>query len=566
MVERHRRPFLCHHALVQHHDTIRHRHRLHLVVGDVNDGRLQLAVQALQLRAHLHAERRIEVRQRLVEQDQRRLLDDGPADRHALALAAGKSGRTAVEIVGELQDLGDPFHLPADFRPRHLLQAEGETDVFGNAHMRIERIGLEHHGNAAFVGRHIVDALAIEDKITLVDAFKAGDHAQQRRLATSGRTDEDGEFPVFHRDVDAFDDLERTVEFANVSEIDHPFLFLISALHAARERLDEEAPRKAEGDDGGQQVDEGERRQQAVVDLVDAQEGAEETERQRLQLRRRQEDQRQQEVAPGRHEGEEPGGRQPRQRQRDQHPADALDERRPVHQRRLFVVPRQAVEEGLHDPERQRQLHRRQHQDQAEIAVDEAGPAHDVARIAAEDRPQHCRFGIVQRQQELVERHDEGRRRQHPDEQDRIEERQLPPGPGARQRITAEPGKYHDQQRGAADHEERVEQPLRSVLLGEDPDIIGEGPLLRPMEKKLRIAVKRGEQHPEERHGAENRDQRQGRIGDEVGTALVCAFARGNDGHLRPPPSWLAHRRCPGSARSRARRRRPRRHIPAGTP
>ena len=52
---------------------------------------------------------------------------------------------------------------------------------------------------------------------------------------------------------------------------------MISALHTARESLDEEAPRKAEGDDGGQQIDECKCGQQAVIDLVDAQEGAEET-------------------------------------------------------------------------------------------------------------------------------------------------------------------------------------------------------------------------------------------------------------------------------------------------
>ena len=88
-------------------------------------------------------------------------------------------------------------------------------------HMRIKRIGLEHHGDAALVGRHVVDALAVKDEVALVDAFEAGDHPQQRGLAAAGRADEDREFAVFDGDVDALDDLERTVEFANVSEIDH---------------------------------------------------------------------------------------------------------------------------------------------------------------------------------------------------------------------------------------------------------------------------------------------------------------------------------------------------------
>ena len=57
----------------------------------------RLPVQLLDLEAHLHAQLGVEVGQRLVEQEHRRLAHDGAAHRHALALAAGKLARLALE-------------------------------------------------------------------------------------------------------------------------------------------------------------------------------------------------------------------------------------------------------------------------------------------------------------------------------------------------------------------------------------------------------------------------------------------------------------------------------------
>jgi hypothetical protein len=51
----------------------------------------------------LHAQRRVEVRQRLVEQERLRLANDRAADRDALALAAGEFARPAVEVLRQVQ-------------------------------------------------------------------------------------------------------------------------------------------------------------------------------------------------------------------------------------------------------------------------------------------------------------------------------------------------------------------------------------------------------------------------------------------------------------------------------
>ena len=73
-------------------------------MGDVDHGRAKLLVQPRQLDPHLHAQLRVEVGQRLVEQEHLRVADDGAADRDALPLAAREFLRMPVEQRLELED------------------------------------------------------------------------------------------------------------------------------------------------------------------------------------------------------------------------------------------------------------------------------------------------------------------------------------------------------------------------------------------------------------------------------------------------------------------------------
>ena len=91
----------------QHRDARRQRHRLFLVVGDEDEGLVELAVQAVEFGAHVKPQQRIEVGQRLVHQADRRLPHQRTGDRDALRLAAGKLRRLAVQIVADPQKVGD---------------------------------------------------------------------------------------------------------------------------------------------------------------------------------------------------------------------------------------------------------------------------------------------------------------------------------------------------------------------------------------------------------------------------------------------------------------------------
>ncbi len=86
---------------VHHGDHVRQGERLGLVVGHVNGGDAELALNALQLEAHALAQLGIEVRQRLVEEKKPRLHHQRAGQRKTLLLAARQLGRGAVDEIVE---------------------------------------------------------------------------------------------------------------------------------------------------------------------------------------------------------------------------------------------------------------------------------------------------------------------------------------------------------------------------------------------------------------------------------------------------------------------------------
>src|SRR5207244_4474908 len=103
---------------VHDRDAIAHRHRLDLVVRDVDRRPADTLVQLLQHRTRLDAQLRIEVRERLVHEEDRRLARDRPSDRDALALTARELLRLALQELREAEQLADLVHAPLDLRLR----------------------------------------------------------------------------------------------------------------------------------------------------------------------------------------------------------------------------------------------------------------------------------------------------------------------------------------------------------------------------------------------------------------------------------------------------------------
>ena len=82
------RAHLLNPAVIHDHDLGGEGHRLDLIVRDVDHRRAEIPVELGDLEARVDAKRCVEIRERLVEQEDARVAHDGPADGHALSLAA----------------------------------------------------------------------------------------------------------------------------------------------------------------------------------------------------------------------------------------------------------------------------------------------------------------------------------------------------------------------------------------------------------------------------------------------------------------------------------------------
>jgi hypothetical protein len=189
-----------------HHGyAVTHGHRLDLVVGDVEGGGADVGQEARELGAQLHAQLRVQVRQRLVHQEHLRLTDDRAAHRHALALATREGARLALQELLEAEDPGRVLNATVDLVLRHLLEPQPEGDVVVDRQVRVERVALEDHGDVAIARGNVVDDALADSHDSLRHFLEAGDHAQGGRLAAAGRADEHHELPVGNAEVEVRD-------------------------------------------------------------------------------------------------------------------------------------------------------------------------------------------------------------------------------------------------------------------------------------------------------------------------------------------------------------------------
>jgi hypothetical protein len=97
-------------------------------VGDEHGRDPEVGQQPLYLGPDLDAQDRVQVGERLVQQQHRRAGDQRPGQGDPLGLAAGQAGRQAVAEPGQvdqLQGLGDPV-------PPALLPRQAVADVAGD--------------------------------------------------------------------------------------------------------------------------------------------------------------------------------------------------------------------------------------------------------------------------------------------------------------------------------------------------------------------------------------------------------------------------------------------------
>ena len=101
-------------AMIEDRDPRRQRQRFALVVGDEDERRSEVLMQALHLVLHPPAQMLVQRRERLVEQKNRRLEDERARQRDPLLLAARQLRRQLSFLAAEADALDHFRDAPAD--------------------------------------------------------------------------------------------------------------------------------------------------------------------------------------------------------------------------------------------------------------------------------------------------------------------------------------------------------------------------------------------------------------------------------------------------------------------
>ena len=183
-----RRAELLDDAVAHHRDLVGHRHRFHLVVGDVDGGRVDPVVQFAQLVHHQVAELGVERAERLVHQEALRPAHDGPAERDALAVAAGQAGHRTGRADDRSAAASRSPRRAGGFRPSASPAPAAESRC-SSAHScadRARRAGRRRRCRVR-AARCMVTSSPSSRMLPGGRQFQPGDHAQRRRLAAAGR-------------------------------------------------------------------------------------------------------------------------------------------------------------------------------------------------------------------------------------------------------------------------------------------------------------------------------------------------------------------------------------------
>ncbi len=213
-------------AGVHQSDAVGDRHRLLLVVRDIERGDAERLLQLADLAAHADAQARIEVGKRLVEQQDLRADHQRAGDCHALQLAAGELMRPALAIACELhepQRLLDPL---AKLRRRHFARFQAIGDVARHGEVGKHGIVLEDHADIAQMRRQPVDASLAEADLAGIELTEARDHAQERGLAAARGPEQREELTLAHFEVDVVDRPHRAEGAGGAADRDARHLLL----------------------------------------------------------------------------------------------------------------------------------------------------------------------------------------------------------------------------------------------------------------------------------------------------------------------------------------------------
>src|SRR5690606_11258594 len=87
-------------------------------------------------------------------------------------------------------------------------------------HMRIERIGLKHHGDAALARRHMIDHAPIYFELAGGDGFQPRNAPKQGGFSAAGWPDKDHELTGSNVEIDALEDFDSAIALVEMGDLD----------------------------------------------------------------------------------------------------------------------------------------------------------------------------------------------------------------------------------------------------------------------------------------------------------------------------------------------------------
>src|SRR6185437_4944124 len=209
-------------TIPDHADPGGHRHRLDLIVRNVENRCTELKLDALELETKLCTQLRIERRKRLVHQVDRGISDQGTADRHTLHLTSGKTGCAIVQLACDMQKLCRLLNSLADDRLGNAMcrRAQRKREIVVDRQVRIEGILLEDKCNVPRSRRILGDVTAVDHHRPCIGTLEPGNQPQCRGLAGAAWSEQDQKFSVIDRQRKLAHRLDRAEALADIAQDD----------------------------------------------------------------------------------------------------------------------------------------------------------------------------------------------------------------------------------------------------------------------------------------------------------------------------------------------------------
>src|SRR5215204_679587 len=204
-------------AFIHHDDAVGHGQGLALIMGDVDEGDVELLLERFELDLHLDAQPRVERAERLIEEDERWFDDERPCQCHALALAAGELPDAASLKPPETDRLQGTQRTLTPGLLVHATHAQAKLDITESVEVWKEGEALEDEGNVALIWWNSLHRLTADDDFACIRLIEPGDHAHRGCLATAARTDDRDELAGLHRKTHIIDGHNITESFGRVA-------------------------------------------------------------------------------------------------------------------------------------------------------------------------------------------------------------------------------------------------------------------------------------------------------------------------------------------------------------